>query len=166
MITQAELHEILNYDPATGDFVWKRTVNRNARVGEVAGYARNRDGYQYLVIGLSRRTYQAHRLAFLYMKGVWPIGLVDHKDGDGPNNRWTNLREATLSLNAANAKRPSTNTSGFKGVTFNKSARRWQAQIKKDGRSIYLGLFDKPEDGHAAYAAKAKEMFGEFARLK
>lgn len=166
MLTQATLHELLSYNPRTGVFVWRVNRMGSARAGDVAGSVKGRDGNFYLHIGIAPRTYQAHRLAFLYMTGAWPSGSVDHKDGNGLNNRWSNIRVASVSLNAANAKMPSTNTSGFKGVTFHKQVGRWQAQIKKNGQSIYLGLFDRPEDAHAAYVDKAKEIFGEFARIK
>jgi len=89
--------------------------------------------------------------------------LVDHRDGDGLNNRRTNLREATRAQNARNARRSITNTSGFKGVTFHKGAGRWMAQIHVRGRHLYLGLHDTPEIAHEAYMAAARKHYGEFA---
>lgn len=89
----------------------------------------------------------------------------DHFDGDTLNNRRLNLREATHSQNKMNTFKPSTNTSGYKGVTLNKNRGKWQAQIKIQGKYKYLGLFGKAEDAYAAYCRAATEHQGEFAKL-
>jgi hypothetical protein len=87
---------------------------------------------------------------------------VDHKDHDGLNNQRYNLRKATDCQNNANRRKfPSSST--FKGVTWHKQASRWQAQIKVNGQSIYLGLFACEQTAAAAYDIAAREHFGEFA---
>lgn len=91
-------------------------------------------------------------------------GRVDHIDGDGLNNRRENLRPATSSQNNRNAKRRSDNTSGFKGVTWRRRERKWAAQIRVDGKNMYLGHFDSPEAAHAAYCKASAELHGEFGR--
>lgn len=164
MLTQQTLKKLMHYDPYTGVFTRIKSPWHPASVGVEAGSTKKHGNVFYREISIFNRPYQGHRLAFLYMTGEWPNGLVDHKDRDGLNNRWVNLRIATLSQNAANAKRYSTNSSGFKGVTYHRGVGRWQAQIKKDGKNFYLGLHDTPETAHAAYVAKAQELFGEFAR--
>jgi hypothetical protein len=94
-----------------------------------------------------------------------PNGLeIDHVDGNGLNNVRCNLRASTGSQNNHNKGPLKNNTSGFKGVTWHKKAKRWQAHIKKDRRTIYIGLFDCPRAAADAYAAKAKELYGEWAR--
>jgi hypothetical protein len=98
------------------------------------------------------------------MKGEWGRPLVAHRDGDPFNNRWRNLRLSSHSNNVANQSRKQSNTSGFKGVTLDRRRGTWMAQIKKDGRQYWLGRFATPEEAHAAYVAKARELFGEFAR--
>jgi hypothetical protein len=92
-----------------------------------------------------------------------PSELVDHIDGDISNNRRDNLRVATAAQNTRNRRLGSDNTSGFKGATFNKHGGRWTAQIKVDGRLIYLGSFDLPEAAACAYDEAARRYFGEFA---
>jgi hypothetical protein len=92
--------------------------------------------------------------------------MVDHRDLDRTNNRWNNLRRATRSTNAANTRRQRNNTSGFKGVYPHHKTGRWYAQIRKDGRGYYLGSFATPQAAHEAYAAAARELFGEFARVE
>lgn len=158
MITQEQLKEVLNYDPETGLFTWikKRGHKKNTAGGKRLGY---------ISIGVGFRLYQAHRLAWLYMTGEWPK-FLDHIDGDRSNNRFSNLRIATASQNAANAKRSATNTSGFKGVTWHKGAKKWMAQIVVREERKYLGLFDRVEDAHQAYVSAAREGFGEFARAE
>lgn len=88
---------------------------------------------------------------------------VDHRNGNGLDNQKHNLRLANDSQNQANRRNLTLNTSGFRGVCFNKKSNRWQSQIKYLGKNLYLGLFDSIEDAARAYDAKAIELFGEFA---
>jgi hypothetical protein len=90
---------------------------------------------------------------------------VDHANGDGLDNRRANLRLATNSQNQANRHRLSLNTSGYRGVCWNSGCRKWQAGIKKMGRSYHLGLYDTPQVEALAYDRAAREMFGQYARL-
>lgn len=89
---------------------------------------------------------------------------VDHINGDGLDNRRCNLRPATAATNARNVGLRSHNTSGYKGVTWHKAGRKWMAQLRVDGRQVYLGLFTDPAEAASAYDAAALEHFGEFAR--
>ena len=93
----------------------------------------------------------------------WP--LVDHIDGDGLNNRRSNLRPATPSQNNANRRKSRQNTSGFKGVSYYHRTSRWRAYVGVDGKAIHLGYFDTAIDAARAYDAAALEHFGEFARI-
>lgn len=91
--------------------------------------------------------------------------MVDHRNGDGLDNRRSNLRPATHSQNMANKRRYRNNTSGFKGVTRNTgTGRPWRASLKHDGRRFHLGYFDSAAEAARAYDAAAIETFGEFAR--
>ena len=95
-----------------------------------------------------------------------PTGMeVDHIDGNGLNNRRSNLRLATHAENGRNARIRSDNTSGFKGVFQHKRDGSWRAQIHVDGRNKYLGVFRTPEDAHAAYVQAAANLHGPFARV-
>lgn len=116
------------------------------------------------MIGIDGTRYLAHRLAFLYMTGAWPDCDVDHINLDRADNRWGNLRQATRSQNMANGKLRSSNTSGFKGVTWVSRLSKWRAEIVKDGRKKAIGHFATPECAHAAYMAEAGRVFGEYAR--
>jgi hypothetical protein len=159
-LSAERLREVLSYDPLTGEFRWLMASNPRVHVGKIAGCA---NSHGHWLIGIDGTQYYAHRLAFLYMTGKFPDLDVDHADGDRSNNRWANLREATDSLNQANARRPSHNTSGFKGVHWDRQKQKWRTAVRMQGRDIKLGFFDKPEEAHAAYLAAATRHFGEFA---
>lgn len=161
MLTAARLRELLSYDPDTGVFTWLVNRGRMAKAGNIAGH-RTKDGYCHMRI--DGKDYMAHRLAWLYMTGQWPTSTIDHADVDPGNDRWANLREATIGQNLANRRKPPSNTSGFKGVTWHSECRCWMASIKCQRRRFYLGLFDDPREAHAAYVAAAVTHFGEFAR--
>ena len=136
--------EQLKYDPDTGVITWL-VSRRGVSAGSVAG-TQDTNGYRKIM--LSRRYYGSHRIAWLLSNGEWPNGIIDHIDGNPSNNKISNLRLSNTSLNAANKKRPSTNTSGFKGVSFVKSTGKWYSAIKVNGISKNLGCYDTPEIAH------------------
>lgn len=156
-----ELRQRVSYDPATGAFTW--LIRRGVKAGAVPG---SESQHGYLVITINRQKFYAHRLAWLYMKGELPECEIDHKDGDGLNNRFTNLRKATLSQNQRNSKMKSNNTTGFKGVFVDRrfQDRPYRARIFVNGKTLNLGRFGTAAEASAAYAAAAKAAFGEFAR--
>ena len=155
MITQEYLKSVVHYDPETGIFT--ALVKQGLRAeGKVLGA---KAAGKYLSIGLKGCTYLLHRLAFVYMTGVMPE-YVDHINGDGFDNRWSNLRACSNQQNISN-QRVVRSLLGFKGVTRNK--KRFAAQIMFNYKKIHIGTFDTPEEAHQAYLAKAKELYGEFA---
>jgi hypothetical protein len=90
---------------------------------------------------------------------------VDHRNGDGLDNQRANLRICTHSQNMYNAKKRSTNTTGFKGVYRSRTKHivRFRAQIQIHRKQIYLGSYSSLEDAARAYDNKAREIYGEFA---
>jgi hypothetical protein len=96
-----------------------------------------------------------------------PHGLkVDHVDGDGLHNRHDNIRLATICQNRFNRGPQRNNTSGIKGVSWNKETGKWQAFIGVNGKQTHLGLFVDKLDAAAAYAEAAKRLHGEFSRIE
>lgn len=90
---------------------------------------------------------------------------VDHINLNTLDNRKSNLRQATRLQNSQNSSMKRTNTSGFKGASYDIRAKRWKSKIGYMGNQISIGYYETPELAARAYDAKAKELFGEFARL-
>lgn len=92
--------------------------------------------------------------------------LTDHRNGNGLDNRRSNLREATAVENSQNCRKRPHNTSGFKGVTWHKNRRKWMAQIKPgDQSNRFLGYFLTAEEAARAYDTAARELHGEYATV-
>jgi hypothetical protein len=159
MLTIEQLKEVLEYNPDTGLFTWLKSNGRRAKVGNVAG-CKNKG---YIVIKINRKRHLAHRLAYLYMAGNFPENLIDHINHIRDDNRWTNLRDATCSQNDANRVKQKNNTSGYKGVRWNKTTKKWRAKIRYMNKDIHIGVYTTPQEASEAYKKKAIELHGEFA---
>lgn len=146
--------EILNYNPKTGIFTWKHDGSEAGRVQE--------DGY--VTVTIKRKKYKAHRLAWLVMKGRFPVKVIDHKNDCRSDNRWANLQLATTSL--SNHKRPNMRIgpSGFRGV-YEERPGRFRARICIESRNVHLGYFATAEDAAAARDKAAKKLHGKNALL-
>ena len=158
MITHIRLLQLLDYDPDTGIFQWKKRPGRGAKpAGTVAG---NFDKDGYLVFSIDGKQYKAHRVAWFYVHGKWPDGETDHRNRIRNDNRIKNLREATVSQGRQNRTRKA-NASGFTGVYFIKG--RYLATIKANGTTHRLGWFDAPEDAHRVYLNAKAKLHGDFS---
>ena len=91
--------------------------------------------------------------------------LIDHRDGDGLNNQFNNLRVATQAQNQYNQGLAKNNKSGFKGVYWDKQYGKWRVLLRKSGETVLDRRFDNPLEAAKAYNKAAIEHFGEFARL-
>lgn len=160
-LTRRYLQDILHYSPETGLFTWQRGRS-GIRIGMTAGKKNQKSQIQITIDG---RAYLASRLAVFWMTGRWPRKQVDHRNVDPSNNRWKNIRRATNGQNCGNQRRPSNNTTGFKGVSRAASG-RFHAGIRKNYRRIHLGTFDTGAKAHAAYRRAARKLFGRFARYQ
>lgn len=155
----AELKRLLHYDPRTGHFTWLVTRGGFARAGSRAGA---KDANGYVNIRVKRRLIKAHRLAWFYVRGVWPARDLDHANRDRSDNRIANLRVATDAQNVANSTVRRDNRCGLKGVSQRGAV--FIARITKDKCRVEIGRFRSKEAAHAAYCAEAKQFFGQFAR--
>lgn len=108
---------------------------------------------------------QSVRYMHRIIAGTPPSAQTDHIDGNGINNRRSNLRDATPSQNMHNQRISAANTSGAKGVYFNKATGKWQAQIHLGGKKHYLGRFSSVAEAAAAYSSASTHFHGEFGRL-
>lgn len=161
MITQNELIEALEYRPDSGIFLWRKDNKFNGvKGGTMAGLLHL---HGYIRITINRKAYQAHRLAWLYVHGVIPE-TIDHINGIRHDNRLINLRPCTRSENNYNARVRSDNTSGVKGVHWNKKVNKWVAKIYVNKETVSLGYhFGLFEACCAIFSARNK-LHGDFAK--
>lgn len=169
----AYLRECFSYNPETGVVLrkerprvhfkteggWKAINVRYA--GKVAGAVAVMKGdITYIKIGLDYDDFLAHRLIYKIVTGNEPPHEIDHKDGDGMNNRWSNLREATHQQNQCNTKLR-TGTKYPRGVY--RIHNNYAACIHSHGKRRNLGTYKTAEEAHAAYLAAAAELHQEFS---
>lgn len=138
MITQQELKKLLNYNPITGVFncINSKRIIKNGRI--------NNRGY--ITFFINKKSYLAHRLAWLYVYGNFPKDCIDHINHVKTDNRINNLRECSPFLNGQNNSKRKDNKSGFTGVFFSKSVNKWQVQIRINKKPIHLGIFENIDD--------------------
>jgi HNH endonuclease/AP2 domain len=159
-ISIEELRRLFSYDPLTGVIKW-RVARQRIKAESPAGCL---DGHGYTVIGINGSMHQAHQIAWALHHGDWSTGGLDHRNLCKSDNRIDNLRPASQSQNGANRAPSRNNTSGHKGVTWNKRSGKWQASIVVRQRRIHLGLFCDIKAAGNAYAEAAVKHFGQFAR--
>lgn len=164
MVTQEYLKWLFSYDPETGLFT-RLVARKGVAAGAIAG-CRTLNGYTTISIkidGVVSRFY-AHRLAWLYIHGEWPIDVLDHVNGDRSDNRMINLRAAQKNQNSFNARMKSSNKSGVKGVCWHKAMKKWHAQLRFNGEQQNLGFFDNLEEAERIVRLARETHHGEFAR--
>ena len=131
--------EGLIYNPSTGLIRWdKRTKNHKFNKGDLAGSKKTARGKEYMQLCFESKTLNYHRLVWYMYYGRFPVGVIDHIDGNGMNNRISNLRECSIQQNNRNRN----NGNKMTGVTKRKSG-KWQARIF-DKKEINLGFFICP----------------------
>lgn len=158
-MTKEFLNEVFEY--RDGMLYWKTTPARRIISGSRAGGLRS-DGYWRII--LFRKEYVEHRLIWFMHNGI-TIENIDHKDGIKLNNKIENLRTATVSQNSCNLRTTGKNSSGFKGVSYNKEKNKWLAQIKANKQYYFLGYHNLPEAAYEAYKIAANKYHGEFANF-
>lgn len=162
-LSAAFIRSILDYDPIAGTFVWKVNAAPRCPAGTPTGLPRSSNSYSLIMIG--GVNYYAHRLAWLHYKGQWPKHFIDHIDGNKRNNAIDNLRECNNSQNKCNMAKRCDNSTGFKGVYYNKRNNNFRAGIQIHGKKISLGSYKTPEEAYAAYCIAAAELHGDFHKV-
>jgi hypothetical protein len=164
MIDQTFINSILSYNPQTGDFMWKHHQDRPTWAN--TRYANTTAGCErggYITIRIGDKDYPAHRLAFLIMTGYIPK-VVDHINGIKTDNRWINLREATVKQNSYNRTISKNNSSGHIGVSWCKRKNKWKSYIRIDGKLLGLGSFSDINDAIRVRKMAEEEYFKNFQR--
>jgi hypothetical protein len=139
-ITQERLKEVLDYNIDTGMFTWKEEHNPKIRDHLMAGTTR-KDGY--VLIGIDKKRYYSHRLAWLYITGK-NGNIIDHVDMNPSNNSFNNLRNTTMTGNSRNRQKPRSDnqsSSDTPGVAFNKNNNSWRVRIKLNKKTIEGGSY-------------------------
>ena len=156
------LNHLFEYDKETGNLIWKikpSSRGHHVKAGDIAGTLKS---HGYICVGINYNSYRAHRLIFLMHKGYLPK-TIDHINGDKLDNRIENLRAATVGQNQHNRKTNANNTSGYKGVSWNKALKKWTARITLERKIIHLGYFANVEEAAEVVRKAREELHGDFA---
>lgn len=143
-----------------GILIRKRVTGKSTHIGQVVGSITH-DGY--LSVRINRHLFAVHRIVFAMTNGYWPSVGIDHINMNKLDNRPCNLREATESENGMNRGKQANNSTGEKGVIFDKSRGLYRAQIQVRGKAKHLGRYAAKEDASRAYKSAAIFYHGEFA---
>lgn len=154
------LHTFAKYDAEKGQFI--RTATRsgnlqNQTIGAPIGSPMN----GYLTVYLFGVHFRLHNLVWAEEYGWWPDGQIDHIDGDRSNNKISNLRDVTQTLNSRNRAANRNSSTGFTGVSFHKRSGKYYAYIRLRYKLVHLGYFFSAEaasNARAAYIAKHPEL--------
>lgn len=157
-----ESRKFLSYDPETGNFTWLRSRGK-AKAGSIAGCL-NPKGY--IQIQFNNVQILAQNLAWYFTYSRPPSKLIDHQNLIRHDNRICNLREATAAENQRNKGIQKNNTSGRKGVWYNKKSKRFVAQSYVGGKRVHLGVHRTIDAASDAYIKWVRENFGEFHRIE
>lgn len=170
-LTYERAHELFQY--LNGELYWKIDKGRRAKKGNLAGsihLIKHKNGREekYWQIKVDGKIYFKHRIIFLMHNGFMPCApyRVDHINGNSLDNCITNLRLATPSQNSTNCKHYANNTSGVKGVSWHKEAKKWAAFIRINKKIKLLGYFDDINDASVARNEAENKYYGEFTFKK
>lgn len=138
------------YNSRSGDITYKKRVSKNTNIGILAGHINKKRGYR--AINVNGRLFPSHRIAWYLYYGKMPKEYIDHKNGNKLDNRIVNLREVTKGENNQNTRIPrKDNTSGYLGVSFCNTNKKFISQIRFNGKKIRIGYFDFAIDAYNAY---------------
>lgn len=142
-----DLRNVFTYQPDTGEI-----FRTGGPLGSGKSAVVNDGKRRRLFVVFHGRKILAHRLAWAIHSGEWPKFEIDHINCDESDNRITNLRDVTKSVNQQNKRTPrSDNKTGFLGVKKSTNSNRFIAQITVLGKVKYLGIFKTPEEAHSVY---------------
>ena len=159
MLTRVDFLDLFWYDELSGKLYWQLPLHPRIKIGSEAGTLRR----NYRHVKIDGKCYSTHRIIWVMLFGDIPNDkIIDHKNGIGDCNIRVNLRLATQGQNRQNTGSSRNSSSKFKGVSWHKGKRKWEAEIRVKGERYRLGAFNHELDARNAYDAFAKEMHGEF----
>lgn len=139
-----------------GKLYAKKAYCRRVTKGQKVG-TKSPDGY--FRVGCNYKTYLVHRVIYYLHYGVWPLGVVDHIDGNPSNNNPDNLRDLSQAENTRSyGPAHKDSTSRYRGVHRFKRDQNWQAQIMCDGKRKHLGYFDSEKEATLVWNYSALEL--------
>lgn len=163
------LRRLIDYDPATGELIWKPRVpsdfSPSSKGGQASACKRFNDRWagQPALNSVTERGYRAgnlnmvhtkaHRVAFALANGRWPEREIDHINGDTSDNRACNLREVSHAINGRNQRRRTTSKTGKMGVYLYRKTMRWGAVVNGDAGRVFLGYHDTFDQARLAREA-------------
>lgn len=155
--TAEQIRERINYNPETGIITWRTIKGTKTKVGQIAG---NVHAAGYTRVRIDDVMYKAHRLAWVWMTGNWPSGIVDHINRNNADNRFCNLRVVTHKQNIENNNGQGYRSrSGVKGVYWHNQSKKWRSQICHFQKVIHIGLFNSIEEAQKARIAAELKYF-------
>jgi hypothetical protein len=176
ILTYQRATELLDYAPLTGVLTWLRRPIRPEEIARDKGWNNRFAGkeagcitpYGYRLVCVTselfvEEKFLGHILGWLLYYGEWPRMQIDHINRVRHDNRIANLRLATVSQNMTNGKLRCNNTSGVKGVHYNKQRNNWIASLNKDGVTVFRQSYRTMEEAVAARQEVAHRVFGEYA---
>ena len=143
-----KVKKLLNYNPDTGIFTWLKNRAGKARAGTRAGTLKKSG---YIVIKFGGVEFFVQRLAWFYMTGEWPRGVIDHINGITNDNRWLNLRDVTQKVN-------SNNTLQFIHCVMLCKDKTYKAEIIINKTNYNLGYFNTEKEAYLACCEKAYDL--------
>lgn len=153
-LSHKRLLDVVHYDPDTGHFTRRDRGQNSKPLG-----SNHSDAGGYLKFSVDGVLYYAHRVAWFYVYGEWPAGIIDHINRCKSDNRIDNLRVLNHSKNGHNANLSKRSKTGFTGVTYVKATGRYRACLVKNRKRIHIGYFATPEEAHNAYLTAKQKVF-------
>lgn len=158
-LNQSQVAKLFEYDGV--DLIRKIRCKKG-----LPGPCKSRCVQGYYRVQVDGIGYKVHRLIWILVNGAIPHGMfIDHINGLRTDNRIENLRLVTPNQNQFNRKKAYRGTSKYKGVSKSSKDGRFDVIIQKNYRSVRVGMFDTEVEAAMAYNQKAKELFGEHAKL-
>ena len=153
MITYEQVRDAIIYEPKSGIIRWRNKCGSGKNGVYVGWYDKIKGYHQLEIFG---RSYKAHRIIWLYMRGYLPEKQIDHINRNKEDNRWCNLREASQQCQSQNCNIAKNNTTGITGVTLRKNG-KFRAMIRYNDKLISLGTYNNLTQAvFARYSAEVK----------